>query len=77
MVRQINHNDDILFKQLREFEKKKLSAINLQTNFIVTNVMTQLEAVLLIFKIVFFFGAVMRPDFVYIVRNFSCTKRLH
>lgn len=55
MVRQINHNDDILFKQLREFEKKKLSAINLQTNFLVTNVMTQLEAVLLIFKIVFFF----------------------
>lgn len=25
MVRQINHNDDILFKQLREFEKKTVS----------------------------------------------------
>lgn len=54
MVRQINHNDDILFKQLREFEKKTVSD-KFTNEFSRDKRYDVLEAVLLIFKIVFFF----------------------
>lgn len=54
MVRQINHNDDILFKQLREFEKKTVSD-KFTNEFSLDKRYDVLEAVLLIFKIVFFF----------------------